>query len=61
LFLQIFDDGRLTDANGQVADFRHTFIILTSNLGATSHRSSGLGFVPDSSGYSEDQLLKAVG
>src|SRR5262249_49737668 len=60
LFLQIFDDGRLTDAHGRVADFRHTFIILTSNLGATSHRGSGMGFVPDRSAYTEDQVLRAV-
>jgi len=61
LFLQIFDDGRLTDANGRVADFRHTLIILTSNLGATAHRGGDLGFVPDASGYSEDQVMRAVG
>ena len=61
LFLQIFDDGRLSDANGRVVDFRHCFIILTSNLGATSHRGSGVGFIPDESAYSEDQVLRAVG
>ena len=44
LFLQIFDDGRLSDADGGEADFRHCFIILTSNLGATAHRGGGLGF-----------------
>ena len=44
LFLQIFDDGRLSDANGKTADFRHTIIILTSNLGATEHKSAALGF-----------------
>jgi ATP-dependent Clp protease ATP-binding subunit ClpC len=47
LFLQIFDEGRLTDANGGISDFRHTFIILTSNLGAVANRGSGLGFVPN--------------
>ncbi|HTO81192.1 MAG TPA: AAA family ATPase, partial [Methylomirabilota bacterium] len=61
LFLQIFDDGRLSDANGGVADFRHAFIILTSNLGATSHRSAGLGFMPAPAAYAEDQVLKAIG
>ena len=34
LFLQVFDDGRLTDAKGQTVDFRHCIIILTSNLGS---------------------------
>jgi len=33
LFLQLFDDGRLTDGQGRVVDFRSTIIILTSNLG----------------------------
>jgi ATP-dependent Clp protease ATP-binding subunit ClpC len=34
LFLQIFDDGRLTDAQGRRASFRDCVIILTSNLGS---------------------------
>ncbi|MBI2213775.1 MAG: ATP-dependent Clp protease ATP-binding subunit [Acidobacteria bacterium] len=31
LFLQVFDDGRLTDAQGRVADCRHAIFIMTSN------------------------------
>lgn len=34
LFLQIFDDGRLTDGKGRTVDFRNTIIIMTSNLGS---------------------------
>ena len=34
LFLQVLDDGRLTDGHGRVVDFRNTVIIMTSNLGA---------------------------
>lgn len=34
LFLQIFDDGRLTDAQGRTVDFQNTIIIMTSNLGS---------------------------
>lgn len=34
LFLQIFDDGRLTDSRGVTVDFRNTIIIATSNLGS---------------------------
>jgi len=33
IFLQIFDEGRLTDSQGRRADFRSTVIIMTSNLG----------------------------
>jgi ATP-dependent Clp protease ATP-binding subunit ClpC len=60
LFLQIFDDGRLSDANGREADFRHCFIILTSNLGATAHRSAGLGFRPSADAYGGEQVLRAI-
>lgn len=34
LFLQILDDGRLTDSRGVTVDFRNTIIIMTSNLGS---------------------------
>ncbi len=34
LFLQIFDEGRLTDAKGVTVDFRNAIIIMTSNLGS---------------------------
>ncbi len=33
LLLQVLDDGRLTDSQGRVVDFRNTVIIMTSNLG----------------------------
>jgi ATP-dependent Clp protease ATP-binding subunit ClpC len=61
LFLQIFDDGRLSDANGREADFRHCIIILTSNLGATAHRGSGLGFRSDAGAFTDDQILRMIG
>jgi ATP-dependent Clp protease ATP-binding subunit ClpC len=45
LFLQVFDDGRLTDGKGQTTDFRHTIIIMTSNLGSGIGASGGgIGF-----------------
>ena len=34
VFLQVLDDGRLTDGQGRTVDFRNTIIILTSNLGS---------------------------
>ncbi|HEY9179992.1 MAG TPA: AAA family ATPase, partial [Candidatus Baltobacteraceae bacterium] len=36
VFLQILDDGRLTDGQGRTVDFRNTIVIMTSNIG--SHR-----------------------
>ena len=44
--LQILDDGRLTDGQGRVVDFRNTVIIMTSNLGTEFATKSGsLGFL----------------
>ncbi|MBS0222764.1 MAG: AAA family ATPase [Proteobacteria bacterium] len=60
LFLQIFDDGRLSDARGNEADFRHCIIILTSNLGATAHKGSGLGFRPNADSFVADQVMRSV-
>jgi ATP-dependent Clp protease ATP-binding subunit ClpC len=60
LFLQAFDEGRLTDAAGQAADLRHCLIILTSNLGATAHKSLGLGFAPQADEFSKEQVLRAI-
>ena len=34
IFLQILDDGRVTDSQGKLIDFKNTIIILTSNLGS---------------------------
>lgn len=45
LFLQIFDDGRLTDSRGRTADFRNTIIILTSNVSTEPpRRMARVGF-----------------
>jgi ATP-dependent Clp protease ATP-binding subunit ClpC len=47
ILLQILDDGRLTDAKGRTVDFKHSVVIMTSNLGADRIReyaSSGGSF-----------------
>ncbi len=46
ILLQILDDGRLTDSNGRVVNFKNTIIVMTSNAGAStiaSKRSLGFG------------------
>ena len=44
--LQILDDGRLTDGQGRVVDFRNTVLVMTSNLGTEYINKSGtLGFL----------------
>ncbi|MBK8975619.1 MAG: ATP-dependent Clp protease ATP-binding subunit [Planctomycetes bacterium] len=52
LFLQVFDDGRLTDRRGRLADFRHAILIMTSNVGSEATRGAGMGFgvAPTSTG-----------
>ena len=34
IFLQLFDEGRLTDSQGRIVDFKNTIIIMTSNIGS---------------------------
>ena len=44
LFLQVLDDGRLTDGKGRVVDFRNTIVMMTSNVGSmylNEHPSEG--------------------
>ena len=60
LFLQVFDDGRLTDRSGITADFRHAIIIMTSNLGGTVPSGTNLGFSPDNSRFSPAAVERAV-
>lgn len=49
VFLQLFDEGRLTDNTGEIVDFRHCIIIMTSNVGAKEcdERGNGIGFNPN--------------
>jgi ATP-dependent Clp protease ATP-binding subunit ClpC len=44
LFLQVFDDGRLTDARGATVDARHAVWIMTSNIGTSEGSKGTLGF-----------------
>lgn len=43
IFLQVLDDGRLTDGKGRVVDFKNTIILFTSNLGAAYLNEAGEG------------------
>jgi ATP-dependent Clp protease ATP-binding subunit ClpC len=45
LFLQVFDEGRLTDSNGRVADARNAIFIMTSNIGTEYYSKRHIGFV----------------
>ncbi len=61
LFLQVFDDGRLTDVQGAVADFRHAIVIMTSNLGGAVAAGPGLGFGSSGASFSSEEAHRALG
>jgi len=58
--LQILEDGRLTDAQGRIVDFKNTVIIMTTNLGSRDiMKGAGLGFAnvnDDKSNYERMKL-----
>jgi len=63
--LQILDDGRLTDGQGRLVDFRNTVLIMTSNLGTEFVQQGGtLGFIQHGGSQEEreahDKIQKAL-
>ncbi|PIR47304.1 hypothetical protein COV06_04455 [Candidatus Uhrbacteria bacterium CG10_big_fil_rev_8_21_14_0_10_50_16] len=44
LLLQILENGELTDATGRVISFKHTLVVLTSNIGSTQFLNGAIGF-----------------
>jgi ATP-dependent Clp protease ATP-binding subunit ClpC len=57
IFLQLFDEGRLTDSAGQVVNFKNVIVLMTSNIGArkAAEFGGGLGFVNN-----EDSNKKSI-
>ena len=62
LFLQLFDEGRLTDNNGVVVNFKNVIVIMTSNIGArqASEVGAGLGFINNSEATKKSIVEKAI-
>lgn len=62
ILLQILDDGRLTDTQGRVVDFRNTIVIMTSNVGAEHIRKEQqFGFMTrDDEGATYDRMKEKV-
>lgn len=44
MLLQLLGEGRLTDSQGRLADFRNAVVIMTSNLGVESYKDNAFGF-----------------
>ena len=64
VLLQVLDEGRLTDRQGHIVDFRNTIIVLTSNVGTRQLQEfgAGIGFgaAEMDQKRSHDMLLKAL-
>lgn len=64
ILLQVMDEGRLTDRQGRIVDFRNTIIIMTSNVGTRqlNEFGSGIGFNADeiTEKQTEQMLTKAL-
>jgi len=60
MLLQVLDEGRLTDGNGRLVDFRNTVIIMTSNAGTRQLKEfgRGVGFNMGNSGINMDEKDK---
>lgn len=59
ILLQILEEGRLTDSQGRVVDFRNTVIITTSNVGAREiTATTPLGFTSSANGGMDDKEMK---
>ena len=59
IFLQILDDGHITDAHGRTVNFENTVIIMTSNAG--SHNAAGsVGFGRSAAEQTSERALKAL-
>ena len=58
ILLQILEDGRLTDGQGRLVDFKNTIIIMTSNLGSSVDSSDSLGFVRNPETSSDREKLR---
>ncbi len=58
IMLQVFGEGRLTDANGRTTYFHNAIIIMTSNLGSNQRALRSPGFVRDAAGGDDDQVLE---
>jgi ATP-dependent Clp protease ATP-binding subunit ClpA len=58
LFLQVMDNGKLTDSNGRVVDFTNVLLIMTSNVGAIDTQKNSIGFNENKTNKSKDNLEK---
>ncbi len=62
MFLQILEDGRLTDSQGRTVSFKETVIIMTSNAGVTDKKEAVVGFnTGGTDAIKETNILQSLG
>jgi ATP-dependent Clp protease ATP-binding subunit ClpC len=59
VFLQVFDEGRVTGSRGRVADARNAIFVLTSNPGSAAHKPRP-GFAEETPGVAENETERAA-
>ena len=62
LFLQLFDEGRLTDSSGQIVNFKNVLVLMTSNVGTkqASEMGKGIGFTDDNGNHERNIVEKTL-
>lgn len=62
LFLQLFDEGRLTDSSGQIVNFKNVLVLMTSNVGTkqASEMGKGIGFTNDKGNHERSIVEKSL-
>lgn len=62
LFLQLFDEGRLTDGSGQLINFKNVIVMMTSNVGVkqANELGGGVGFTNDESSNKKAIIDKQI-
>ena len=62
VFLQLFDEGRLTDSSGQLINFKNVIVIMTSNVGVkqANEMGQGIGFSADENANKKSIIEKQL-
>ncbi|NGZ75776.1 ATP-dependent Clp protease ATP-binding subunit [Saccharibacillus alkalitolerans] len=61
MFLQVLDDGRLTDSQGRTVSFKDTVIIMTSNAGTAAEKKITVGFAAAGKAEQTRSILDSLG
>lgn len=60
ILLQVMDDGKLTNSNGKVVDFRNVILIMTTNAGASDSSKPSIGIGRDMDGFDDSKQMEAI-